>query len=228
MKKGNTMFHISQEQGDISVIADSKDTDYFKTVLYEALVELGKSVESIKSVTNPEKLKELVTPKDNKPQIKGKATFDLMKYLSSDRMITDLQSTDKESVIRELVQKAVTIGAISEDNFESVFYEVSEREKSMSTGLGNEVAVPHCKSEFVKDNVILIALKPNGIDFDAIDNKPVKIFVLIISPKNDAGPHLQVLAALSRLLSNGDIRDGLLKSNDADELYNKIKLALKS
>lgn len=227
MKRADLMFQIDQDGARITLVTEPKDIVYFRTVLSEALLNLDKSVRHIRSVINPEKLKDIAsTDTQAGPIEQPKSAFNLMKYLSVDKMIINITSRDKESIIRELVQNVVQSGAIAKEYYENVLDQVLDREKSMSTGLGNEIAFPHTKSEYVKDNIILIALAPEGVEFDSIDNKPVKIFVLILSPKNNAGPHLQVLASLSRLLSQDSIREDFLVSKSSQELYEKIKMAL--
>ncbi len=222
MKRSTTMFQIVQEGGRISITAEPKDGAYFKTVMYEALLELDTSLDEIKSATNPEKMKKLVAADEKAPE-DTKAGFQFLRYLSKDRLLLDIKADDKEGIITELVEHLVKVDALPYSMFKGVLEEVLQREKSMTTALGNEVAIPHSRSSFVKKMVVLIALAPRGIDFEAMDGKPVKIFILILSPKNETGPHLQMIATLTRMLSDENTRRELLASASTEELYQKIE-----
>jgi len=225
MKRGSTMFQITQERGKLSILSEAKDTAYFKTAMYEALVELDESLESIKAVTNPDNMKNLVLI-DNKVKDEHKLNFNLLKYLSKDRIVLNIKATEKEAIIKELIEHLVKVNALESELFESVLEEVCQRERSMSTALGNEVAIPHSRSEFVKKMTVLIALAPKGIDFDALDEKLVKIFILILSPKNETGPHLQLISTITKLLYKEETRNELINSQSIDELYEKIKAGI--
>ncbi len=222
MKRQGTMFQIIQEQSRISLTTEPKDVSYFKTAMYEALLELDTSLEEIKSATNPKKMKELVAADGKAPEDK-KAGFQFFRYLSKNRLLLDIKANNKEGVITELVEHLVKVNAIPYDMFKNVLEEVLQREKSMTTALGNEIAIPHSRSAFVKKMIVLIALAPRGIDFEAMDGKPVKIFILILSPRKETGPHLQMIATLTRILSDENTRKELLASTSTDELYQKIE-----
>ncbi len=222
MKRQGTMFQILQERGKISLTTEPKDVPYFKTVMYEALLELDSSMDEIKLATDPKRMKELVENNENTPEDK-KAGFQFLRYLSKDRLLLDIKAHDKEGIIRELVEHLVKVNAIPYKMFENVLGEVLQREKSMTTALGNGIAIPHSRSEYVDKMIVLIALAPRGIDFEAMDGKPVKIFILILSPRKETGPHLQMIATLTRILSDENTRKELLASTSTDELYQRLE-----
>lgn len=227
MKRGSTMFQITRERGNLTILSETKDTAYFKTAMYEALVELDDSLESIKAVTNPESMKNLIVADTNAPEDQ-KGDFNLLHYLSKERMLLNIRANNKEGIIKELVEHLVEVDALDLNLFENVLEEVLAREKSMSTALGNEVAIPHSRSECVKKMILLIALAPEGLEFDALDGKAVKIFILILSPKNETGPHLQMISTLTRLLYEESTRNELLASKSVEEMYNKIENRVRS
>ena len=216
------MFQVLQEKSRISLTTEPKDVSYFKTVMYEALLELDTSLEEIKSATNPQKMKKLVESDKKAPEDK-KAGFQFLRYLSKDRLLLNIKANNKDGIITELVEHLVKVNAIPYTMFENVLTEVLQREKNMTTALGNETAIPHSRSAFVSKMIVLIALAPRGINFEAMDGKPVKIFILILSPRKETGPHLQMIATLSRILSDENTRNELLASTSTDELYKKIE-----
>lgn len=122
--------------------------------------------------------------------------------------IVDLKATNKEDALRELVDVLSTSPLVTdkEDLLEAIF----EREKVISTGVGIEVALPHVKIASVKDFVIAIGRSHRGIDFDAIDEKPVYVIVMIGANDKQAGEFLKVLAQLVLKLKNNKFRRAVM------------------
>jgi len=102
------------------------------------------------------------------------------------------------------------------------YHLIIERESRLSTGIGLEVAVPHCSSGHVAGLVSGVMLAPRGIEYNAVDSLPVKLLFLVVSPTGDIGSHLSALSAISRAVSIEEVRLDLLGDGSADELYEKI------
>ncbi len=94
-----------------------------------------------------------------------------------------------------------------------------EREKLGSTGIQDGVAIPHGKIKDLNNIVILFGRSPEGIDFQAHDNKPTNLFFVLLAPETATSTHLKLLARLSKLLKNQELRDELLKAKDAEKIY---------
>ena len=222
MTRGNVMLDVSQNKSELILIAEPENVSYFKRVLYETLLDLDKAVLAIKEITNPDKMNDLIIDNDDGNN-DGKLSFNIMRCLSSEQMVMNVRAKDKIEILRELTDDLVKCGAIEQKDYEGVLSELIEREETMTTALGDNVAMPHArKSPFVSKVTILIALAPDGVDFGALDGKPVNVFVLIISPKAAEDPHVQVLAAMSKILSNKNNRDILLASKNPADLYSRI------
>jgi len=132
-----------------------------------------------------------------------------------------LTSQNKEGVIKELINTLYQKKAIAEKD--TVFQAAMDREKIMTTGVGRQVAIPHCKIKDGKEFSIAFGISESGIDFDAIDNQPVKIIFLLVGPEDNPGMHIRLLSRISRLISKEALRDKLLQVNDADEAYQLLK-----
>jgi PTS system nitrogen regulatory IIA component len=89
----------------------------------------------------------------------------------------------------------------------------------MSTGLGDGVAFPHARKDTVENITAAIGVTHAGIDFEAIDKKPVYIVVLILSPQKDSTPHLQFLSEMSKVLSKANVREKIINTQTPEELY---------
>jgi mannitol/fructose-specific phosphotransferase system IIA component (Ntr-type) len=93
------------------------------------------------------------------------------------------------------------------------------RERIQSTGTGAGIAIPHGKCNAVKELVLAIGIAHEPIEFNSIDGKPVTILILLVSPADQTGPHIQALATISRLMLNEEFRQQLEKVTSADEVY---------
>ena len=129
-----------------------------------------------------------------------------------------LKGNTKKAIIEEMVDLLVEKGKVSRNQRDEVLRAVLDREEKISTGLQHGVAVPHGKTEVVKDLVTGMALKKEGVDFASLDGEPARIFVMTVSSPLRAGPHMAYLAEISKLLNSASVRERLLKSESIDEL----------
>ncbi len=126
----------------------------------------------------------------------------LSDFVVRDAILVDLQATGKEEAIREIVGGLVTAGSLAEADAEGVIRAIMNREELGSTGIGQGVAVPHTRHPKVEKLVGTVALSRKGIEFAALDNEPVDILFLLVSPPNQPGDHLRALENISRHLKN--------------------------
>ena len=144
----------------------------------------------------------------------------LTQILHLDCVKVPLQGKDKQSVIVELVDLLNERGLLS--NRDIVLKAVLAREKTRSTGIGSGVAVPHGKCNGVRELVMAFGLANEPIEFESIDGKPVKMIILLVSPANKTGPHIQALARISRLMLDEQFKQRLEEMTSAEELYELI------
>jgi PTS system nitrogen regulatory IIA component len=145
----------------------------------------------------------------------------IMDFLNEKAVIASLTATTKEGIIRELIEQLETAQAIRDT--EKLVKILLEREALGSTGIGQGVAIPHGKSESVKELVAAFGLSPKGVNFDSLDGEPVYIFFLLVAPEDSAGPHLKALARISRLLKDKYFRDTLRAAKDEKTILKIIK-----
>lgn len=131
-----------------------------------------------------------------------------------------LQGADKESAITELVDLLSDAGKLLDRD--AVLESVLLREKTRSTGIGSGVAIPHGKCSHVDELVMAIGISPDGIDFESVDSLPVNIILLLVSPQDRTGPHIQALARISRLMLDEEFKDKLLNCATAEAIYELI------
>ena len=145
----------------------------------------------------------------------------LVDILSDDHVIIPLKSQDKEKIIEEMVDHLYEKKKIG--NRDKILKAILDREKVMSTGVGDHVAIPHGKAEGVRDIVASLGITANDVDFHSIDNKPVRLIFLLVGPPDKTGPHLKALSRISRLMHREEFRNRLLHSKTAKEVMNTIQ-----
>ncbi|MFW5800912.1 MAG: PTS sugar transporter subunit IIA [Spirochaeta sp.] len=141
--------------------------------------------------------------------------MNLVELLTPDRVCLNLPGTNKREVINALMDIAYATGKVS--NRETALQSVLQRESRMSTGMEFGVAIPHGKTDVVDELLAFLALKPEGVDFDALDGSRSYIFLFTLSPLNRKGPHVQFLTDVSRLLTSEDLRSRLIASQTSED-----------
>ena len=132
-----------------------------------------------------------------------------------------LESTDKESVIAELVDLLNENNSLGDRD--AVLEAVMLREKTRSTGIGSGIAIPHGKCKAVNELVMAFGIAKEPIDFDSVDGNPVKIVILLISPADQTGPHIQALAKISKLMLNEQFKQAIENSESSEQLYELLR-----
>ena len=131
-----------------------------------------------------------------------------------------LAGKDKDSVITELVD------LLAENNLlvdrDVVLEAVLVREQTRSTGIGSGIAIPHGKCNGVAELVMAVGIAPEPVNFDSIDQKPVSIVILLASPADRTGPHIQALARISRLMLDDEFKTKLENATSPEEVYQLI------
>jgi fructose-specific phosphotransferase system IIA component len=130
----------------------------------------------------------------------------------------ELKGKTKTEVIEELLDLLVSEGKI--DSKELALRDCIERENYLSTGFENGLAVPHAKTNAVKDLVLAFGISKTGIEFDSLDNKPAHFIFLLLSPVDKSGPHIKVLAQITRQFQDAEIADKILAVSTTEDFLN--------
>src|ERR1700738_2058167 len=138
--------------------------------------------------------------------------------LSVDQIVPEMKSTERWAAIVELIDLLVEKGAVRKADRESVLAALRQREETMSTGIGFGIAIPHASSNCVSDVVAAFGRSSTGIEFDSLDNSPVRFIVLFVVPKDQFQVHLRTLAAIAKFLNDKAVREQLAKADSSDEI----------
>ena len=136
--------------------------------------------------------------------------------LNKNVMLFDLQATDKEGVINEMVQSLVDNGVVTD--FDTFKAGIMNREAQTSTGLGDGIAMPHSKNEAVKEATVLFAKSNKGVDYASLDGQPTDLFFMIAAPEGANDTHLAALAELSKYLMKPGFADKLRQASTPDQV----------
>ncbi len=141
--------------------------------------------------------------------------------LTEDMVMTGMKGSTKEDIIDamiELVSKSPKV--IDKDKVREAIF---DREKIMSTGVGNGFAIPHGKTDAVSDIVAAFAVTEEPIDYQSLDEKPVRLVFLLVGKDNMVGPHIKLLSRISRLMNKEEFRKRLIELNTSQEILETFK-----
>jgi fructose-specific phosphotransferase system IIA component len=145
----------------------------------------------------------------------------LSDILTEDLVVAGLKGKSKDGIIEAM------IGIVSHSpkvlDREKVRAAIFEREKIMSTGVGNGFAIPHGKTDAVSDIVAAFAVTEEEIDYDSLDEKPVRLVFLLVGKDNLVGPHIKLLSRISRLMNKEDFRKRLLTLETPREILDLFR-----
>ncbi|HWG41361.1 MAG TPA: PTS sugar transporter subunit IIA [Gemmataceae bacterium] len=139
-------------------------------------------------------------------------------FVVRDAIIAELPATNKEGVIREMVESLRAAGQFRGADLEDIIRAILKREFLGSTGIGRGVAIPHTKHNSVERLIGTVALSTKGIAFDSLDGEPVHVFVLLISPQDRPGDHLRALENVSRSLRDDSFVRSLRTATTQEEI----------
>jgi PTS system nitrogen regulatory IIA component len=138
-------------------------------------------------------------------------------FLDARTVVSDLKATNKKEVLEELCRALVVLyPALDRDRMVGILL---DRERLGSTGVGEGVAIPHGKMGDLDSLIACFGRSAEGVEFEAVDNQPVRLFFLLFAPENSAGVHLKALAKISRLLKRPSVRAQLLEAHSQEDIY---------
>ncbi len=141
--------------------------------------------------------------------------------LTADLVWPGLEGKSKEEVIDHIIERIATSPKVLDR--EKVRKAILDREKIMSTGVGNGFAIPHGKTDAVSDIIAAFAVTAEPIDYQSLDEKPVRLIFLLVGKDNLVGPHIKLLSRISRLMSKEEFRRRLLEPHSAAEIIELFK-----
>jgi len=147
----------------------------------------------------------------------------LSERLVDNGIIINSERKAKAEILREMVDTLVQAFEIK--HRDEILEAVLAREKQKSTGIGCGLAVPHAKVDYVDRMCMVAATIRDGLDFDTLDQEPVYLLMLIVSPSNTVGPHIKALSSVARIMADAEVRGDLIKAKTPAEFLNILREA---
>lgn len=144
----------------------------------------------------------------------------IIDLLAPNCILPNLQATNKKGALEELATPLVP--GPDQLSLQTVMEVLLDRERLGSTGIGDNIAIPHGKLPQLSNLMLSFGRSVKGVDFDSMDGKPSHLFFMLLAPVNSAGMHLKALAKISRMLMSQSFRDNLMKADGAQEIYRLI------
>ncbi|MCU0771950.1 MAG: PTS sugar transporter subunit IIA [Verrucomicrobia bacterium] len=149
--------------------------------------------------------------------------MELGDILSKELIIPELRAKDRWEAIDELVDHLVANGKIAAEHREAIIAAVKKREKSMSTGIGFGIGIPHTSTDLIYEVVGALGRSRTGVQFEALDNQPVNLVMLFLVPQGHFQKHLHTLANIAKLLHKAEFRQALETAPDEGAMVSIIK-----
>ena len=141
----------------------------------------------------------------------------IIDLLDPSHVVADMSATNKQEALEELA--ATLVPGPEGLDLDTVVEVLMERERLGSTGIGDNVAIPHGKLADLSGLKLAFGRSLKGVDFESMDGKLSHLFFLLLAPINSAGLHLKALAKISRMLMNGPLRENLMQASQSQDIY---------
>ena len=147
----------------------------------------------------------------------------IWEFLRPEAILQRLKEKEKEQAIEELVARMAEVGLVPDKA--RTLQSVLARERMMSTGIGEGVAIPHAKDDLITQPLIAFGFSKEGIPFESVDGRKVHLIFLLLSPKSDPTGYIKFLGKIARLLDNRDLRESLKKAQSPQDVIAIVKAA---
>lgn len=212
MRKDAMVLGVRRVGSEIQFDCREVDRAFVSTAMVEVVADLERTIRELRKPLDAEAIRRR---QQSGSGVEGRSAS-LKAYLAPELLCPRLRGGSKEAVIDELLACLQSAGRLSD--VAAARQAVMQREESLSTGMQYGIAIPHGRTDAVASLVCAIGLKPEGVDFDSIDGKPSRIFVLALSPANVPSPHMQFMSMVAQSL-NEEGRAALLACDTAEEMF---------
>ncbi len=147
----------------------------------------------------------------------------LSELLRPETVMLDVRGLDKWQLIERLTDLLSSSGRLPAEDRKSVLDALLVRERSMSTGMENGIAIPHCSLEQIDDTLVTLGVSQEGLNFESIDGRPTHLVLLLVTPKNKTKVHIRTLAEIAKLLNDETFRSNLIAAGSAERIIELVK-----
>ena len=148
-------------------------------------------------------------------------SMSILDLITPDNLVVPLVAENKQQAVDLLVEHLGKAEDIEE--LDEIKHLVWTRENQRSTGIGNGLAIPHGKSDSISRLMLVIGVLAEPIEFEAVDDKPVRMIALLLSPSKKIAEHIQALGKISRIMNDSEFRDSAYCCENADDLFKLVQ-----
>ncbi|MDR2097106.1 MAG: cation:proton antiporter [Spirochaetaceae bacterium] len=195
-RKGDIVLSITESNNSVRIESSNANMNFVKTAVYEAIMDLHFAIMKLKNMSHTSVLKKELS------EIDGKVPNEALNMIHANCIVPELKGESKEAVIEELVRHLAYKGKL--DDFDRVLYDVLQREYITSTGMERGIAIPHAKTDGVKETIVAVGIKKSGVDFESVDGEKTRIVILVVSPVKMPNRHIQFLSAINLIFKDKD------------------------
>jgi fructose-specific phosphotransferase system IIA component len=209
-RKGDIVLSITESDNSVRIESSNANMNFVKTAVYEAIMDLHFAIVKLKNMSYTDTLKKELS------EIGGKVPNEALNVIQANCIVPELKGESKESVIEELVRHLAYKGKL--DDFDCVLYDVLQRENITSTGMERGIAIPHAKTDGVKETIVAVGIKKSGVDFESVDGEKTRIVILVVSPVKKPNRHIQFLSAINLIFKDKDIIERVINAESTEAI----------
>jgi fructose-specific phosphotransferase system IIA component len=214
-RKDDIALSITEEESTVTIETSQADRTFVKTAMYEVILRLNDSIQRLKDSADPSEMKRELLDAG------GRTSGEVLSLIREECFTLNLRGKTKEEIITELVDMLAEHGKL--EDRDQVLSDVLQREKTMSTGMEHGIALPHAKSDGVKDICAAVGIAREGVEFEALDGESSRLFIMVVSPNKISGPHVQFLAAVGSVVNDPDIREQVINSRSIPQAIKLLR-----
>lgn len=218
-RKGDIAISIEEKGCILTVMAAPADMGFVKGEIYEVMLRLNKSLNSLSALKNTVSLQYGFASPDNRI---GKVLY---RVLNKDCICCDLKGNTKDEIFEELATLLEKSGCVKDKNL--LVSDMKMRDRTMSTAFEKGIAIPHARTDGVSDTCVAVGIKKDGVDINSMDKQLSKIFVMIASPASGEGPQMRIMSAFTGALMKADVREKLIETKNPSEIIDLLREAKK-
>jgi mannitol/fructose-specific phosphotransferase system IIA component (Ntr-type) len=147
----------------------------------------------------------------------------LSDLLRPEAVLLGVKGLDKWALIERLCDQLVLAQRLPAPRRQQVLDALFQRERSMSTGMENGIAIPHCSLDEIDDTLVVLGISQDGVQFESIDGKPTHLILLLVTPRNKTKVHIRTLAEIAKLLNDAAFRERLIAAGSSTDVVQLIR-----
>ena len=219
IRRNGTFIVLEYDLQQLTFRCKEHEASFIHTLFYEVIADFEYTIKRLHTLADKEEIGKSIFSSRLK---KETSDIDVFGFIPPSAVDINLKGSTKEEILKELVGLLVRSGQLVYEMREEILKSLLEREATMSTGMQDGIAVPHVKTNAVKDIITAFGVKKEGVEYKSLDKKPSNIFIITLVPKSSPQPYLQYMAEISKSLISEERRNAILSCKTNRELHDLL------